>query len=100
MTGVQTCALPIYPALALAADAARALGAVLALAPDDTAASIALAAARQRLGEERGALELARRALARAPTEARDPLQALASEWERSGSVEAAAELRAALAGR
>ena len=90
----------LYTALELDADAARALGAVLALAPDDTAASIALAAARQRLGEERGALELARRALARAPTEARDPLQALASEWERSGSVEAAAELRAALAGR
>lgn len=90
----------VYEGLELHADAARALNAALALAPDDAETLLALARVRQRLGEESVALALALRALARAPAETRPRLEALASQWEQRGSTEIAAELRAVLATR
>jgi serine/threonine protein kinase len=90
----------VYEGLERPADAARALNAVLALAPEDAGAWLALARVRERIREEEGALAAALRAHALDPGASRAGLEELAQAWDRAGSTRLAAELRSGVAGR
>ncbi len=76
------------------------MNAVLALDAKDAGAWLALARVRQRLGEERVALEPALRALELLPEEQHERLEALALDWDQRGSRALAEELRIALRAR
>jgi len=86
----------LYDELGLHLDALRALSAVVATAPGDAEAWLALARAQAHGGDEGAALEAALRAHA-LDGSMRAELEELASAWERAGSVRLAAGLRTGL---